>query len=201
MLKVFRLLPIALLPACAALQPVAPPPPAPPPAPVFVVPEGTEFVSTLFGYSQAVRVGPWITTSAIPGFDIEKRAFPKDFEDQVAAAFELLEAVLKAAGASMDDVTEITTYQLDMEQFFKTVDARNEAFGEHRPTWTPVGVTGMPLKAMQFQISARAYVPLADSVGSTVNAVVPRSPMAPAKEKEAGEKSEKMAPFLRRPGY
>ncbi|MGQ0528936.1 MAG: hypothetical protein ACT4PG_03775, partial [Panacagrimonas sp.] len=74
MTRFLSLLPLFLLTACAGLQPAPPPPP---PASEFIVPEGTEFVSDLFGYSQAVRTGPWITVSAQPGFDIAKRGFPE----------------------------------------------------------------------------------------------------------------------------
>lgn len=144
--------------ACAT----TPPPPPPPPKPQFFVPAGTEFVSDLFGYSQAVKTGPWVTISAQPGFDIEKRGFPEDFRAQVTAAFKNLELSLKAAGAKLSDVTQLTSYMLDTEKFNDVVDVKGEFFGEHKPTWTVVGVKGLPLPQMQFQVSAVAYVPPAE---------------------------------------
>lgn len=135
------------------------PPPAPPPKPQFIVPAGTEFVSDLFGYSQAVKTGPWIIVSAQPGFDIEKRGFPEDFTAQVQAAFKNLELTLKASGAKLTDVVEITTYMLDATKFNDVVDVKGEVFGEHKPAWTSLAVTGLPLPQMQFQIKAVAYVP------------------------------------------
>ncbi|MGQ0621806.1 MAG: RidA family protein [Panacagrimonas sp.] len=152
MIRILPLLAVTLLGACAVK------PTAPPPKPTeFIVPAGTEFVSDLFGYSQAARTGPWISVSAQPGFDIEMRGFPDEFSAQVMAAFRNLEAVLKASGAELTDVVEITTYQLDMTKFNDVVDARAEVFGEHRPAWTAVGVKELPLPSMQFQISARAF--------------------------------------------
>lgn len=190
-----RVLAVLLLPvglgACASLQPPSPPLPPPPPAAQFIVPEGTEFVSGLFGYSQAVRVGPWIRVSAQPGFDIEKRGFPETLPEQAEAAFRNLAFVLEASGASLGDVVEITSYQLDMEQFNAVVDARNEAFGEHRPAWTAVGVSALPLPSMQFQVSATAYVP-------GVAAPVP-PPVAAGRE--AAAKTGTNTPFVTRPGY
>lgn len=186
MILILRLLPVMLLGACA-LKPPAPP------APQFIVPPGTEFVSDLFGYSQAVRVGPWVTVSAVPGFDIEKRGFPEVYEDQVAAAFANLKLVLEAAGAHMSDVVEITTYQLDMEKFNATVDGKNEAFGEHRPTWTAVGAAGLPLPSMQFQVSARAFSPLAPGPAG--------SAPPPAKATPADTNADAPARFNSRPGY
>lgn len=201
MFKFYILLPLILLSACAALQPA---PPAPPPklVPQYIVPEGTEFVSTLFGYSQAVRVGPWVSISAVPGFDLEKRGFPKEFEDQVAAAFALLKLVVEAAGAQLTDVTEITSYQLDMDKFFVTVDARNEAFGLHRPAWTAVGVKSLPLPQMQFQISARVYAPLgAPGANAKSGASVQSSDNDVPAQPEKAPPSKSPKPFLNRPGY
>lgn len=209
MIRLLAVIPVAVfLQACALLETR---PPEPPPAPTqaeFVVPEGTEFVSSLFGYSQAVRVGPWVTTSAIPGFDVQKRAFPEDFAQQAYFAFELLRAVLEASGASMDDVTEITTYQLDMSHFNEVINARNEAFGDHRPTWVPVGVKELLMPTMQFQVSARAYAPLDGTrqSSSASPAAAPRvvqqieAPAEPAAS-EPGTETKERRPFRNRPGY
>lgn len=221
-----RCLPLACLALAAgcAVQPPAPPPPPPPPLPQYVVPPETQYVSELFGYSQAVRIGPWVTTSAIPGFDIEKRGFPEDYASQVREAFENLKLVLEAAGARMDEVVELSTQQLDMEQFNTTVDGKLEAFGEHKPTWTAIGAKSLPLPSMQFQVSARAWSPqgtvkagstgvdaAADGAGlAPVATPLPPSP-APAAPAAAPSPVENKPPtppankppqrFMNRPGY
>lgn len=193
--------PLLLLPAtlllggCATL--LTPPEPAPPPPQAeFIVPEGSEFVSSLFGYSQAARIGPWIRVSAQPGFDIEKRGFPETLEAQATEAFENLAIVLQAAGARMEDVVEITSYQLDMEQFNAVVDARNEAFGLHRPAWTAVGVSALPLPSMLIQVSATAYVP----GGGSSNPVAASAATEEVEDDNAGKKRA-TTPFVNRPGY
>ena len=211
-LRLLLLLPTAMFVCGCAVQPAAAPPPPPPPAAQFVVPAGTEFVSDLFGYSQAVRVGPWVTTSAIPGFDIEKRGFPEDYESQVRAAFANLKLVLEAAGASMNEVVEVQTQQLDMEQFNTTVDGKMAAFGEHKPTWTAVGVKSLPLPSMLIQVSARAWspngrvvtTPGADGVDAPVDptaAAVPPPPAPPPAAQPAKKKSDLPPRFMNRPGY
>lgn len=131
--------------------------------PQFIVPKGAEQASDLYGYSQAVRVGPWITVAGQVGFDTKTGDFGKSFGEQVQLAFGNLQKVLKAAGASMDDVTSITTYQTDMSRFNDVVYARNAAFGSHRPTWTALGVPALALPQLQFEISAVAYAPLRPS--------------------------------------
>ncbi len=208
------MLPLVVLASACAIQPPAPPappPPPPPPTPQFVVPAGTEFVSDLFGYSQAVRVGPWVTTSAIPGFDIEKRGFPEDYESQVRAAFANLKLVLEAAGANMNEVVELQTQQLDMEQFNTTIDGKMAAFGEHKPTWTAIGVKSLPLPSMQFQVSARAWSPNGKVIATPgaegadadapAAAPVPPPPPAPAPAPPAKKKPDMPPRFMNRPGY
>jgi enamine deaminase RidA (YjgF/YER057c/UK114 family) len=197
---------VGLLVGCAVQPPAAPPPP-PPPSPQYVVPKVTEYVSELFGYSQAVRIGPWVTTSTIPGFDIQKRGFPEDFESQVHFAFENLKLVLEAAGASMDEVVELSTQQIDMEQFNATVDGKMAAFGEHKPTWIATGVKSLPLPSMQIQVSARAWSPHGKVVRPETDAVVhPAVPAAsplPASMVEPAPKPASKPPqrFMNRPGY
>lgn len=203
MIPALRLLPLAVLLSACAVAPPAPPPPPPPAVPQFVVPEGTEFVSDLFGYSQAVRVGPWVTTSAIPGFDIEKRGFPESYPEQVRAGFANLKRVLEAAGSSLDEVVEITTYQLDMEKFNDTIDGKNEAFGERRPTWTSVGAKSLPLPSMQFQVSARAWSPNGKVVSVPGQEMLEAAPAAasPAAKPEPKKKDNTPPRFMNRPGY
>ncbi|MBL6749880.1 MAG: RidA family protein [Nevskia sp.] len=113
----------------------------------------------MFGYSQAVRVGPWVMVSGQVGFDSKTRGFPPDLKKQVELSFSNLEAVLKLSGASLSDVVEITTYQLDMTRFDDVVTIHNDVFGDHRPAWSAIGVSALALPDIQFEVSALAYAP------------------------------------------
>lgn len=178
---------VMALPACAHLQPA--PPPAPEPVTAeFIVPPGTEFVSELFGYSQATRIGDWVIVSAQPGYDTQLRGFPEEFDAQVQLALQNLETVLKHAGAELGDVVELTSYQLDMTRFPDVVGMRLDAFGPHRPAWTAVGVKELPMPSMQFQISARAYGPDRRKPAAEVKPPQPKSARPPQR-------------FMNRPGY
>lgn len=150
-IRCLLLAPVLLLAACATQPRVQP---------QYIVPPGAAMASNLFGYSQAVRVGPWVTVSGQVGYDSKNGGFGKSFDKQVSLAFENLASVLKAAGASMNQVVSITTYQTDMSKFNDVVYARNAAFGEHRPAWTALGVKALALAQLQFEVSAVAYAPL-----------------------------------------
>ncbi|MGB0956051.1 MAG: Rid family hydrolase [Panacagrimonas sp.] len=191
MLRILLVLTALCLSACAGPT-KAPPKPL---QPEFIVPPGAEFVSGMFGYSQAARVGPWLMVSAQVGFDTEKRGFPADFEQQVHAAFRNLQTVLEAAGAELDDVVELTSYQLDMKRFNDVVDIKTEYFGEHRPAWSAIGVEALPLPQLQFQIKATAWAPNADiGAADTDASVVPPSA-------DGGPSAQSKKPFRFRPGY
>jgi enamine deaminase RidA (YjgF/YER057c/UK114 family) len=58
----------------------------------------------------ASRIGPFIATGNIFGLDFEKRAHPDSADEQVALMFNHLRAILKSAGASLDDVLKVTVY-------------------------------------------------------------------------------------------
>lgn len=127
--------------------------------PQYVVPEFSRLSASLYGYSQAVRVGPWITVAGQVGYNPKTHRYGKTMGEQARLAFADLKRVLHAAGARMSDVTSITTYQTDMRHFNTVVHARNVAFGDHRPVWTAVGVKALARPGLQFQVSATAYAP------------------------------------------
>ncbi len=84
-----------------------------------------------------------------------------DMEAQARKTFQNIEEVLKQAGATMDDVTEITAYltDLDMKRYKGFAKARKAAFPNRMPTSTVIGVSKLLLKGMIVEISAAADVP------------------------------------------
>lgn len=59
---------------------------------------------------------------------------------------------------SLDDVIEITSYHLEMDQMGAVVEAMREAFPNHQPAWTGVGVTRLALAQMLVEIKATAVL-------------------------------------------
>lgn len=71
-------------------------------------------------------------------------------------AFDNLRSVLEAAGASLDDIVDMTSFRTDPEAQFPTVmEAKARAFPEKPyPNWTAVGVTW--LAGFDFEIKVIA---------------------------------------------
>lgn len=110
------------------------------------------------GYSAAVRTGDLLFVSGQVGSREDGSPEP-DFRAQVKLAFSNLEAVLAAAGATFDDVIDVTTFHTDPEnQFAAIMEVKSEIFPHAPyPTWTAVGVNW--LAGFDFEIKVIARLP------------------------------------------
>ncbi len=110
------------------------------------------------GYSAAVRSSDLLFVSGQVGSREDGSPEP-DFAKQVDLAFRNLEAVLMAAGASFDDIIDVTTFHTDPDTQFGTImPVKNRFFpAAPHPTWTAVGVNW--LAGFDFEIKVIARVP------------------------------------------
>jgi enamine deaminase RidA (YjgF/YER057c/UK114 family) len=111
-------------------------------------------------YSAAIRSGDLLFVSGQVGSRPDGSPEP-DFERQVQRAFENLTAVLKAAGCTLQDVVDVTTFHTDPENQLETIMAVRDSFvgAPPYPNWTAVGVTW--LAGFDFEIKAIARIPAA----------------------------------------
>ncbi|MFD7158189.1 RidA family protein [Kribbella sp. NPDC059898] len=122
---------------------------APPPMPVF---------------SQGVRKGNILQVSGQGSVDPASGdfVFAGDVKGQTTRVLQNIEAILKAGGASIDDVVMLRVYLTERENF----GAMNEAYAEFVSTRTPSGAlpsrttvfTGLPLPDMLVEIDALAVL-------------------------------------------
>jgi enamine deaminase RidA (YjgF/YER057c/UK114 family) len=109
-------------------------------------------------YSAAIRSGDLLFVSGQVGSRVDGSPEPV-FEDQVRLAFANLQAVLAAAGASFDDVVDVTSFHTDPDTQFETFLAvRAAEIGDAPyPTWTAIGATW--LAGFDFEIKVVARLP------------------------------------------
>src|SRR2546427_13254719 len=74
-----------------------------------IVPPSFKAASEAYQYAPAIRIGDQILISGIIGADAEGR-LPPDFRVQAENVFTTLEAILKEAGGTLDDVARPHTY-------------------------------------------------------------------------------------------
>jgi enamine deaminase RidA (YjgF/YER057c/UK114 family) len=90
-------------------------------------------------YAPALQVGNTIYVSGQIGRDADMQLV-EDREAQTVQAFENLKRVLSAAGASMNDVVEITSFHTDMRDLPLFMQVRDRYLTAHPlPAWTAVG--------------------------------------------------------------
>jgi len=109
-------------------------------------------------YSAAIRSGDLLFVSGQVGSREDGSPEPV-FENQVRRAFANLRGVLAAAGCTLDDVVDVTTFHTDPEKQVKTVMAvRSAEIGDAPyPNWTAVGVNW--LAGFDFEIKVIARIP------------------------------------------
>jgi enamine deaminase RidA (YjgF/YER057c/UK114 family) len=110
------------------------------------------------GYSAAIRSGDLLFVSGQVGSRSDGMPEP-DFERQVQLAFENLQATLHAAGCTLDDIVDVTTFHTDPENQFPTIMAvKQMVFSEPPyPNWTAIGVNW--LAGFDFEIKVIARIP------------------------------------------
>lgn len=124
-------------------------------------------------YSAAIRTGDLLFVSGQVGSREDGSPEP-DFERQVQLAFDNLRAVLAAAGCTIDDIVDVTTFHTDPEtQFGAIMAVKSRVFPQKPyPNWTAVGVNW--LAGFDFEIKVIARIPQTDS---TMNEIMSRGSM------------------------
>ncbi|MGW5645355.1 RidA family protein [Saccharopolyspora sp. NPDC003752] len=105
-------------------------------------PPGTRSIYDSLHFSQATRVGDLIWVSGQVGIDASTKAAADGMEAQARLAFEGVKAVLEAAGASLLDIVELTTFHTDLRgDITAFTEVKDEYIPDRYPSWTAVGVT------------------------------------------------------------
>lgn len=100
-------------------------------------------------------------TDEIPGGPVRDASgpLPYDVEAQTRATIDNIARVLKASGATLADVVDVSVFLIDMDRDFDTFNrVYREYFGSVRPTRTTVAVSALPTPiAVELKVTARAH--------------------------------------------
>ena len=122
----------------------------------------TEFAPAAIGpYSQAIKVGDVVYTSGQIPVNPATGEVPGDITGQTEQALANLEAVLKAAGASVAQIVKMTVFVKDLNDF-GTLNAAYAKFFDARevanyPARSCVEVARLP-KDVDIELEAVAYL-------------------------------------------
>lgn len=108
-------------------------------------------------YSQAVIDGGFLFASGQIPLDPSTGALVTGgLESAVERVFDNIEAILKAAGLSLDDVVKTTVYLARMDDFAAMNAIYARRFGNHRPARSTVAVSQLPKDApVEIDVIAR----------------------------------------------
>jgi len=124
-----------------------------------VFPAGRQALYELNRYSPPIRSNGFLFVSGQVGSREDGSPEPQ-LEAQVRRAFDNLNAILKEAGCTFDDVVDVTLFMVDPEAIFERAwkVVLSEYWGEApHPTVTAVGVTW--LYGFQFEVKVIARLP------------------------------------------
>ncbi len=123
-----------------------------------IFPAGRQAIYDDYRYSAAVRSGDLVFVSGQVGSREDGTPAP-GYDDQVRQAFANLRAVLTAAGGTLDDIVDVTTFHTDpASQFDRFLAIKDENFPTAPyPTWTAIGVSW--LAGFDFEIKVVARIP------------------------------------------
>ena len=109
------------------------------------------------GYSRAVVVGNQVFVSGTTGFDYSTMTISNDVAVQTAQCLRNIEAALREAGASMQDVVRVRYILPHAADFPATWPALRAAFGEIRPAATMIEA-GLADPRMKIEIEVDAVI-------------------------------------------
>jgi 2-aminomuconate deaminase len=123
-------------------------------------PEGPDPVAA---YPHARRVGDLLFISGIGPHRRGETSLPETFADEVHGVFHNLQTILTAAGASLENVVDVTGFLTDLETDFATYNRLYaEYLGTIRPARTTVQVAALP-RGIHVELKVIAVCPVATS--------------------------------------
>lgn len=96
-------------------------------------------------YSQGIKAGNLILTSGqLPIVPETGELLKGDIKEETRQCLKNVEAILKEAGATLENIVKVNIYIVDMDMFSSINEAYEEYFDEHKPARSCVEVSRLP---------------------------------------------------------
>lgn len=82
-----------------------------------------------------------------------------DVEIQTEQCLRNVQAILEAAGSSLQHVLKCGVFLIDIGEFQKMNAVYGRMFGDHRPARTTIQAAALPAEGLRVEIDCIAYVP------------------------------------------
>lgn len=119
----------------------------------------TEAPAAVGPYSQAIQANGFVFTAGQLGLDpATGKLVEGDVTDQARQALKNLQAILEAAGSSLERVVKVTVFLKDIHDFKRVNEVYAEFFKADPPARSAVQVAALPLGGL-VEIEAVAVAP------------------------------------------
>jgi len=109
-------------------------------------------------FSRFAKAGGTIYVSGIVGRDpVSRELAGDDVGEQTRIALQVIQDILREAGAKLADVVKVTNFVTDMSRYGEVKLVYRDTFGEELPARTCVEVGCLPDPEAQVEIDVTAY--------------------------------------------
>ena len=122
----------------------------------MIIPAHLKSLHDNWHFSPGVLVGDTLYISGAIGF-LPDGTIPVNPEDQYIACFENIKAVLEEAGATYDNMVEMTSFHTDLQHSLSLFsEIRDRYISDPYPTWTALGVRELSNRDLVVEINGTA---------------------------------------------
>ncbi len=124
-----------------------------------IVPKGMEVYYDRMHFAPAVRDGDRLFCAGQLGIGPDGK-ISDDPDKQFAQAFDNVRAVLEEAGASFENVVEMTSYHVGLlEHMGPFMQVKDRYVREPYPAWTAIGISELAMAGALVEIRVIAHLP------------------------------------------
>jgi len=119
-----------------------------------LISSGSSFEAKI-GYSRAVVAGDWVFVSGTTGFDYATMTIADDLASQTDQCLQNIDAALRQAGSSLNDVVRVTYVLPNGNEFEQCWPVLQKYFGDVRPAAMMISA-GLADPRMKIEIEVTA---------------------------------------------
>jgi 2-iminobutanoate/2-iminopropanoate deaminase len=113
-----------------------------------------------FGFTNCVRFKDVLYLSGISALDLRGQVIGDDIETQTDHTFRNIEKVLRAAGSDLDQLLQMTSFVVDLDNNgLRYVAARKKILTRHSYTSATIGVSALMGHGLLLEVQCTAAAP------------------------------------------
>ena len=126
-----------------------------------IYPENWQETRGIYSPAKKIDIGN-VYLIFVSGQQVDKNekneAITDDIKEQTELVFQAIERILRAAGASIDDVVKVQIFLIDINDLLKVSAIRDKWFAKSKPASTLVEVNAMTRKGAKIEIEVTAII-------------------------------------------